>query len=302
MYEDQPDSFNVQEFAKMMLAGSGLGHDIVGTDESIKGIKQENFRRFIKRWYYPENMLLVVAGKKSVVQANDLGSKVTSLFDFSQARTPGKQQKYWEKDFQYGRKLNIIDRQTEQSHFIMAWPGLTRFDERRYALGLLQTILGGNMSSRLFSEVRERRGLCYYVHSVAEQFCDAGYFGAASGVNPGKLTEAIRVTINEFQALASSEKPITPAELQRAKDFRCGQVTLASEAVYNMAITYGFDYLFDKKITTVAEGLKKIQAVSLEEVQTLAQELITSGQLRLGVIGQLSPTQRNEVEQMVKTA
>jgi len=299
MYEDQPDAYNAQEFAKMMLDGSGLGHDIVGTDETIKNIKQETFRRFIDRWYFPENMLLVVAGQRKAVMAKDLADKVIQAFRFVKSKNRGSQREMWTEDFKYGPRLNLIDRKTEQSHFMMAWPAITRFDERRYALSLLKTILGGNMSSRLFSEVRERRGLCYYVLASSEDFCDAGYFGAASGVNPGKLTEAIKVTLGEFQAIAAGDKPITLEELQRAKDFRCGQMTLAAEGVYNLAMSYGSDYLFKKEVLTVAQSLEKIQAVTLDEVNQIARELIKPGELRLGVIGKMTRTQKKEIEELI---
>lgn len=299
MYEDQPNAYNDQEFNKMVFAGSGLGHDVVGTDKSITEMKRENFVQFVDKWYHPRNMLVVIAGKQSAVKAKDLAARVVEYFGKMRPDSGARQIDNWKKKFVYGRKLNIIDRDTEQTHFVLAWPCLNRFDERDYISGVLQTILGGNMSSRLFSEVRERRGLCYYVYAQEERFCDAGLFGAASGVNPQKLTEALKVTINEFQALASGEKPVTADELQRAKDYRCGQIALAAEGVFNVAANYGGQQLFKKKIETVAEQVKKIQSVTTDQMLALAQECFREGELRLGVIGKLTAQQKKDVKALV---
>ena len=300
MYEDQPNAFNAQEFTKMMFAGSGLGHDIVGTDDSICGIQRDNFCRFIESWYRPHNMLVVIAGKKETIEAPDINQKVARYFQFADLATPApRQEDFWEQSFTYGGHVNIIDRKTEQTHFVLGWPSIDRFDRRDAVLGLLQTILGGNMSSRLFSEVRERRGLCYYVYAQDDAYCDSGFFGAASGVNPGTLTEAIKVTVDQFTALASGDKPVTPEELRRAQDYRCGQMTLAAESVYNLALNYGSQYLFEHKIRTVADEMERIQAVSLDEIQALAKELIQPGQLRLSVIGQLTKSQRQDLAKMI---
>ena len=300
MYEDQPNAYNSQEFSKMFCAGTGLGHDIVGTDESIKNIKQETFRRFISRWYRPEHMLLVVAGKKQAVQASDLEEKAERYFKFGKATGKAyRQEDFWEKDFHYGERLNFIDRKTEQTHFIMGWPGLNRFDERDQVLSVLQTILGGNMSSRLFSEVRERRGLCYYVFAQSDVFCDSGYFGASSGVNPDKLTEAIKVSVDEFVKLANGEKKLEAAELARAKDYICGQMTLSAESVYALALNYGTQMLFENRVRTVAQEIQRVQAVTLEDVRALTSEIIRPGELRLSAIGKISDRQKQEVEKIV---
>ena len=302
MYEDQPSAFNSQEFIKMFCAGTGLGHDVVGTDKSIKNIKQETFRKFIARWYRPEHMLLVVAGKKQAVQAPDLEEKAERYFKFGKLTgKAARQEDFWEKEFHYGERLNFIDRKTEQTHFILGWPSLNRFDKRDNTLDVLQTILGGNMSSRLFSEVRERRGLCYYVYAQASSFCDSGYFGASSGVNPEKLIEAIKVTVDEFSQLASGEKKVEAAELARAKDYLCGQMTLSAESVYALALNYGTQLLFENRIRTVSQEMKRVQAVTLDDVQALARELIRPEELRLSAIGKISDKQKREIEAIVGT-
>ncbi|MBQ6154825.1 insulinase family protein [bacterium] len=300
MYEDVPSSFNAQEFNKMVYAGSGLGHDIVGTQKSITNITRKNFLRFINEWYRPENMLIVVAGKASKVNDKNLSKKIERLWQFGKfSGKVGEQKKQWEKEFKYGKKLNFIDRDTEQSHFVLAWPALNRFDERDQVLSVLQTILGGNMSSRLFSEVRERRGLCYYVHSTSEAFCDCGSFGAAAGINPDKLEEAVKVTVNEFIQIAEQKKPITATELNKAKNYLVGQLTLGAESVFNLALNYGMQYLFEQRIRTVSEQMARIKAVTLDQVHELAKEIIVPGQLRFGAIGKISDKQKNTIEKLV---
>ena len=300
MYEDQPSSYNAQEFAKMFYGKSGLAHNIVGTRESIKKIEQKNFLRFIDRWYRPENMLIIIAGKKSTVADDDLLTKIDQYFKFRKfSPTRYQQESYWEDNFRYGDKLLFIDRQTEQTHFLLGWPALNRFSEQDAVLSVLQTILGGNMSSRLFSEVREKRGLCYYVYAQTEAFCDSGFFGAAAGVNPEKFTEAVEVTVDQFCSMASGKSPITAEELERAKNYLAGQMTLAQESVYNLALNYGTQYLFEQKIRTVTEELERIQKVTLDDVQALMKELIIPGELRFSAVGQISDQQKAKIETII---
>lgn len=296
MYEDQPAQYNMILFNQMFYQGSGLAHNILGTEETVKKMKRNHFLDYIKDWYSPENMLMVVAGKKETVMSKDLIKKVEEnfLFEAGQKKNKGmkKQSDFWENEFKYGPKLNIENKKTEQGHFVMAWPGINHFDERSEQLNLLSTIVGGNMSSRLFLQVRERRGLCYYISAQNDAFADAGCLAAMAGVNLEKVNEALEVTKQEFEKLSEGKESISEKELKKAKNFMSGHLTLAQESVHNLAISYGMRYLLTGKIMTVKERLSNIQKVDLGQVKKLAADLIKPEEMRLAIIGELSEKQK----------
>ncbi|MDO5561694.1 MAG: pitrilysin family protein [bacterium] len=299
MYEDQPASYNSILFNQMFYAGSGLAHNILGETQTIKKTTQEDFQEFLKTWYGPDNLLIVVAGKKETVLANDLVDKITHSFIFEDRKAHPSQKNSWEKNFVYGERLHFEHRQTEQTHFILGWPGITSFDQRENVLALLSVIIGGNMSSRLFLQVREQRGLCYYINSQTDSFADAGFFGAAAGVNPEKLVEAVRVTVDQFKQLTTGEQAVTEAELIKAKNYLSGNLVLAQESTHNLALSYGMRYLLTDKVVEIEQRLKGIAAVSLAEVQALAAELIQPSSLRLSLIGQTNEQQQEAIRKIV---
>lgn len=300
MYEDQPASYNSILFNQMFYAGSGVAHNILGKKETIAQLNRDNFANFMKDWYGPRNLLVVLAGKAEAVLADDLTERVKANFffekkvfsDLSQAET-------WEKNFKYGQRLHFEDRKTEQTHFILGWPGINNFDERESTLALLSTIIGGNMSSRLFLQVREKRGLCYYVNSQTDSFNDAGFFGAGAGVNPEKLVEAIKVTVDQFQNLSQGKKAITEEELVKAKNYLAGNLTLAQESTYSLALSYGMRKLLTNEVKTIEERLTKLMKVKLEEVKNLAAELVQKNSLRLALIGTTSDKDKAAIEKFV---
>jgi predicted Zn-dependent peptidase len=141
------------------------------------------------------------------------------------------------------------------------------------------------MSSRLFTEVREKRGLCYYVHTSEDSFHDVGVFGGGAGVDPARIAEALYITIGEFLAVAEGKNPISEVELQRAKDYVVGKTILGLEDSESVAQYYGLRQLLRDKIETPDETLAKIKAVNLDDLSRIAKQLIKPDQLRLAMIG-----------------
>ena len=168
---------------------------------------------------------------------------------------------------------------------ILGWAGLDRDDKRKYALTLLSTVLGGNMSSRLFTEVREKRALCYYVRTDTDYYNNTGIFGASAGVDPTRIEEAIKVIIDEFHSIANGENPITLEELNKAKDYINGTMVLGLEDSRSVAQFFGLKQVLSDKVLSPNEVLEKIGEVTLDEVNSLAKELIKEGEARLAVIG-----------------
>jgi predicted Zn-dependent peptidase len=301
MYEDQPDAYNSILFGELFYQGSGLAHNILGTRESVGGMKRENFVDYLNTWYGADNLLVVLAGKKATVLKKDLTKEIEQNFAFEKSRQKHPDQNdFWENKFKYGSTVHFEQRKIEQIHFSLGWPSIDRFDERDSVLDLLSVIVGGNMSSRLFLEVRERRGLCYYINAQASYFSDTGCFGADAGVNPKKLVEAVKVTVEEFEGLSVGKKAVSEKELVKAKNFLTGQLTLAQESVHNLAISYGMRYLHEGKVKTIQERLKELGEVELEQVRVLAEELVKRKQLCLAMIGDIGEEQKKEIKKLWK--
>ncbi len=300
MYADTPARHVGDVFDRLYFEGTGLGHDIIGTKETVSTITSEDFKAFLQQWYGFGNMLLVLAGDDGVVGQLKTFDEIERMFakgdDAVKQRAVGKQniadliqhEAPAPTDLPVSKRIVLAEKKTEQAHFVMGWPGIHRSDPRRHAASLLSTILGGPMSSRLFIEVREQRGLCYYIHADNDLYHDKGVLGCAAGVDPKRIDEALQVTLDEFKAVADGRKPITEAELQRAKDYVAGKTVLGLEDSESVAQFYGMRQLLMNEISTPDEVLEKIRAVTLEDVNQVARDLIARNQVRLAVIGPFS--------------
>ena len=293
MYEDTPARYVGNLFDRLAFAGSGLGHDVIGTAETVSSLTTADFQEFLRQWYGLPNLLLVIAGNEKTVGAEAILKQAEAAFDKQDALTKDRvQQKVAvAKDLTTNPHadnfFHLTNKATEQAHFVLGWPGLSHTSPDRYALTLLNIILGANMSSRLFTEIREKRGLAYYVRTMTDSHHETGVFGATVGADPQRVEEALQITIQEFVDLAAgkAEKLITSAELTRAKEFVVGKMALSYEDSRSMAQFYGLRQLLLGKVEPLDELLSKIKAVSLAKVQALITKLIQPGQLRVAVIG-----------------
>ncbi len=289
MYEDMPMRQVENIFERMIFADTSLGHDILGTKETVNSFTTADFKQFLSRWYGIENVLLILAGDPTVVNSpqtdtvvtksfsKDGGDRESGKFDVSKiSDTKGK----WSKD-----KMHISYKKTEQAHLIMAWPGIARGDERRTAVLLADVIMGGNMSSRLFTEVREQRGLCYYVRSGVDFFHETGCVSASAGVAPKRIFEALEVIKDEFEQASSGKRPFTQEEFKNAKDYLIGSMILDFEDSRSVAQFYGVRELLLSETQDPSEVIERIKATTLEEVQSVFSQLVQKGEVRLAVVG-----------------
>lgn len=287
MYADMPASHIANLFEQMVYAENTLGHDIIGNKTTVSAFTSQDFKDHLQKWYGNRNIVLILSGDEDVVQQPEILDKVDQLFkkgdsgqrEFTKAADHLGSQPLTEK------RLLVEFRQSEQAHFVLGFPALKRADARRPALSLLNVLLGSNMSSRLFSEVREKRGLCYYIHSDVDFYHDIGLFGAAAGVDPKRVEEAVTVTLQEFYALGEGTKPVTASELKRAKDYITGKFVLDLEDSESIAQYFGMKQLLLGQVETPDELLQKYMAVTLEEVNALAREIIVKGTVRFAIIG-----------------
>lgn len=287
MYEDMPMRSIQDIFDELMFEGTNLEGKILGTKKTVKAMKTEDFTEYMNTWYGFENVVIIIAGDASVVGKKELPQMVsTYLSKGGQDRKAAKHKPFFAE--KYGKKRSkIVTKKTEQAHFVLGFPSMGRSDKRRYALSVLATLFGKTMSSRLFTEVREKRGLCYYVRADVDMFHDVGVFGASAGVDPTRVQEAIDVIISEFSALIK-EKPPTEQEVESAKQNLIGGLLLELEDSQSVAGWFGMRQLLENEITDEQAVIKKIQAVTLEHVRAVVQDIIKPGAMRFALIGPFS--------------
>ncbi|MFQ5860006.1 MAG: M16 family metallopeptidase [Dehalococcoidia bacterium] len=256
-----------------------MGRDVGGTIESVQAISRKDVLEYMGHQYIPTNVLVVVAGDLS--HREMVESVRQSLQEWKPAEKPLAW--YPAKNAQQAPRLKVEQRKTEQAHIALGIPGLPLHHPRRYALNLMSVILGEGMSSRLFVEVREKRGLAYDVHSMVAHFRDCGSVVTYCGVEPTKASFAIETILGELERLKESSVP--QEELDKAKEFSKGRLLLRMEDTRSVAMWMGAQELLLGKVTTVEQVLKKVDAVTAEDVQAVAQQLLRPETFNLAVVG-----------------
>lgn len=287
MYEDTPVRNVGDVFESLLYKGNSLGREIIGTKKTIQSFKRKEFIQYLKNFYIANNTIVCVAGKfdekKSLLAIEKYFSRM---------------QKKKIKEFfpiKYNQRRSMVKikfKKTDQTHFIL---GTRAYDEnhpKRFALSLLAVILGGNMSSRLFIEVREKLGLAYYVKTEVEAYADCGYLATQVGVDHKNLELAIKTILKEYQRMATlktSEK-----ELQKAKDFVRGKSLMGLEASDEVAMFFASQEIKKKKILTPSEIFAKIDKVTSIDILKVAQEIFSENKLNLAIIGPHKETKKIE--------
>lgn len=278
MYEDTPIRKIGTEFEVLLYGDTPLGRDIAGTKEIIRGVNRENFTSYMKRLYKPNNTVVAVAG--GIGETKDL---VEGFFGKWEKETVSAFERTSVK--QSIPHIKVISKKTEQTHLCLGVPAIKRDDPSRYAVSLLTIILGGGMSSRLFHQVRERRGLAYYVRAETNKYYDVGNFVTQEGVETSKVKEAVKVTAEEYYKIANKTEKITKEELVRAKEFVKGHFILELEDSQAVAELFGGSDLLEGEIRTPDQILASYQKVTDEEIYVSAQKMFKPEKMNLAVIG-----------------
>ena len=282
MHDDDPDDVVHNLFAHQAWGDSPLGRPIAGTEASITALTRAQIHRFYRRHYRPDNMVVAVAGN---VDHAAVVRRVTKAFgrnDFlsGDATPTAPVQTERARKVQPGAARTV--RPLEQVNLVLGVKGLTRTDPRRYALGVLNTALGGGTSSRMFQEVREHRALAYSVYSFATHHADAGIVGVSVGCLPGKY-DAVLETVRAELAKVAAEG-LTQEELERGKGQLKGGLVLGLEDSGSRMSRIGKAELVDDELLTIDEVVGRIEAVTLDDVSELARELFTQPEM-LAVVG-----------------
>lgn len=297
MYEDNPSAHIADVFEEMIFTNRSLAHPIIGRKETIKSFKSADFKSFLKKFYGPENLLLVIAGGVASLAKDEteILNQIAKALEKMQDDRVGEKNSFaklddlspaliGQKTFSK-QKFRLVNKATAQAHFVMAWPAISANHKDRYALQVLSTIVGSNMSSRLFNKVREERGLAYYVHSDLEFYHDTGLFGCSAGVDSSRAEEAIKVSKAVFTDLLDKKAKISAEELTRAKDYLRGKTLLSLESSNSIAQFFGFRKLLRDELVSVEQVLAKLDAVTIEDLERVAKEIIRKDELRLAIIG-----------------
>lgn len=287
MYEDTPMLQIGNVFEQIMFEGSTLGRDISGSEKTVRGLTKDDFDKYRNLHYYPENILVTVAGSVDEKGVRKLAQKY-----FGSLRSKGKNGVKGFQAKQTKPRVKLHPKKKEQAHFILGFRGEGRSYAGKYAQAVLSTILGGGMSSRLFTEVRERRGLAYSVNSSIERYDDTGYLATYAGVDPKRIDEAISVVLDQHYALSDLRLPISKKELEKTKEFLKGHLALSLEETKDINYFFADQELFLKGIKTPEEVYKAIDKVSIEEILEEAKKLFVPQNLNLAIIGNYENEER----------
>jgi predicted Zn-dependent peptidase len=276
MVEDSPDEYIHVLSGTNFWGDNPLGRSILGRPENIIGFGSETMKRFFHRLYQPDRIVISVAGN---IEHDTLINLVSPAFE---SIRPGDG--FPQRIRPENRSLVDINyRKLEQVHICLGTKGLSISDPRRYALSLLNTILGGNMSSRLFQEIREKRGLAYAVYSFISSHVDTGMFGVYLGVHPQRCSETIELILNEIRKFTIEK--VEPSELQGAIEFTKGSLLLSSESTDNQMVRTAQNEIHFGRNITLDEVLEKVESVTAAEIMDLARELFRNDQMVLTMLG-----------------
>lgn len=278
MYEDTPRYKIDDVFYELLYGQTPMGWSVAGYKETVKNIKRQDFLDYTQRFYHGCNMVLVVAGKIDFSTVQTLADEYFGVFSSGERVQPQKIVLA-----QNEPQVKLFSKKTDQAHLYLGFPAFSFSDPDRYVLNVLHAILGGGMSSRLFIEVRERRGLAYYVHTNVDFYSDTGVFNVAAGLNLNKIEEAVKIILAELEKVKAGE--IKESELTRAKEFLQGRMTLSLESSRAMADWYAERELLEGKIETPEEVFKKIEKVTLEDIQKVAKRIFAPEKRNLAIIG-----------------
>ena len=257
-----------------------LGRDIAGSKKSVTAITRETMLHHLQGQYLPDNTVAAIAGNIGHQEARDAVSQ--TIGDWT---NPQPHRGYSAYEPKQERRVHIEKRDSEQTHLCLALPGLPLLHPQRFTLDLLNIILGEGMSSRLFTEIRDKLGLAYSIHSYTEHFLDSGSITIYAGTEPKNLETVTNAILEQLQLL----KEIVPAsELSKAKELAKGRLILRMENSHNVATWMGGQEILVGRILSVDQVISIIDAITAEELKQLAQELIAGEQLRLAVVGPIS--------------
>jgi predicted Zn-dependent peptidase len=298
MTEDDPGDCVHDLFARALLGDSPLGRPVLGTVETVNAFTRDRLARFYRKHYDPPHLVVAAAGN---LDHDTVVRQVREAFDRAGAlqRAEGREPLHprsGTRPLRTQGRVEVSDRSTEQAHLVLGMPGYSRHDERRWALGVLSTALGGGMSSRLFQEIREKRGLAYSTYAYTSSFADCGAFGVYAGCRPGQLHDVLKICRDELDHTA--QHGLSDDELKRAVGQLSGATVLGLEDTGALMHRLGKSELCWGEQMSVDEMLARISSVTPDDVREVARDIL-GRRPSLAVIGPLTDRQTSRLHEAV---
>jgi predicted Zn-dependent peptidase len=291
MYKDLPQSYVHELLDELLWPDQPLGAPIIGTVESVSKVTREKLSLFKKEFYTPSNIIVSAAG---LLEFDNLLESVTKIFSSHKKQKTGTFVQVKEK--QINPQLKVFHKDTEQTHMALGFHSFKRGHTLRHALSMLHIILGANMSSRLFNELREKRGLAYEIGTQVKRFQDTGAFVVHAGIDNHKVNDAIKVILEELEKI--KDKLISMSEFKRAKEFYLGQLTLALEDTLDHMLWIGESFATLDKTHSLEDIMKEVNRVKREDIQKVAQGILNTQNLNLALIGPLKDNEQSIYKQL----
>jgi predicted Zn-dependent peptidase len=283
MRDDDPADLVHELFAETFYGDTTLGRSILGTTESIKSLSRNAVFNYYKKRYLPEDIVVAVAGN---IRHQHVVDQIIAALSRDEFLDRSEKKFNLRPNQEFSRKpkrsVGLINRKTEQAHIVLGMPGVNRDDKRRFAMGVLSAALGGGMSSRLFQEIREKRGLAYSVYSYAQQFAGSGFLALYAGSTPSKAIEVVKIMRGVLEDVASNG--LTSEELIKAQGSVTGSLVLGQEDTGSRMNRIGKSELIYGQVLSFDEILREISAVDSAAIAKLASEVLGSAP-SLAVVG-----------------
>lgn len=269
---------------EIMWPDQPLGWDVAGTEESVNALSRDAVLEYFRRQYVPNNVILSVAG---AVETDEVVAAVESHAGDWQ---PGEPSGWFPAlNGQRAPRAKAQYKRTEQAHISLAVQGVSNVDPDRYAVDLLSAILGEGMSCRLFMELREKRSLCYDIHSYTSHYLDTGAFSVYAGVEPSAVEEAVKAILEQ---LTIAKAGIPEAELRKAKELTKGRLLLRMEDTRSVSGWLGVQELLTGEVRSVDDVVEKVEAVTTDDLQRVANALFRVETLNMAIVGPFRSAKR----------
>ena len=276
MYEDSPEDVVFQEFNKTLWAEHPLGRPTLGREETVSSFDREDFKKYMSRYYTPDNVTVAAAGH---LKHEDMLGMVQRYYGGMSGKSDPLNKT--QPEFHYRNRVRYKD--CEQVYLCMGGMGVPQVDDRKFVFFVLDSVLGGSMSSRLFQEIREKRGLVYTVSTYTNAYCNTAQLGIYACTSKSNLPEVIKVSYDILDDLV--QNGITEKEMKRSKEHIKGGVSLALESTSSRMIRLNKSELYHQRLVPIEEVIEKVERVTMEQVQQLARDLLNRKNFAAAVLG-----------------
>lgn len=273
---DYPEEYVYDLFAQALWYRHPLAHPVIGEERTIRAFTREGILQVMQERYTASNAVVSAAGQ---VDPEQLAALVERLFrEMPTSHSPSKL-----RQARAHARTRFLPHPTKQVHFCMGTASVNLYDERKYTVAVLDTLLGGNMSSRLFQEVREKRGLVYHISTSATAYREGGYFAIHANCSPENYPQVVDVVLSQIQQVCEGD--ITEEEVERSKHQLRGALLMSTESVNGRMSSNARSMLFHGRVISVDEMIERIQQVDVQQVVQVARDLLGHGAMTLAAIG-----------------